>query len=319
MVSKQLARALLLFLFVSCVAGAYLAIEMRVPRGVPAGGGLSLAFIGGQSHPNIAIVPVQGVISAGSGSALAGRSSIDDLLGRFRRLERDDCVKAVVVRINSPGGSVGSVQELYAAVRRLRSAGKKVVASIGDIGASGGYYIAAGCDRIVSNPGAITGSIGVIMEVGNVQELFTKIGVRVVAVKSGAYKDIGSPVRELTDEERRIFQSLIDSAYAQFVDAIVEGRGMSRDDVLRAADGRVFTGEQAKAAGLIDEFGGLAEAITRAGELAGIAQDDIRISYPTNSFRLLLRMLQSRAGLLSMLNLPGVIRDSGPRLEYRVQ
>lgn len=220
--------------------------------------------------PAIAVVSIYGVITIGDQKQLFMPMSGDRIARRLRILSEQDDVKAVVLRINSPGGSVGAVQEIYDEVLRLRNAGKKVIVSMGDVAASGGYYIAAGADKIFADPGTLTGSIGVIFEVGNFQELFKKIGVRIEAIKSAEHKDIGSPFRAMTDKEHKILQDLINNAYDQFVDAIVTGRKMDREKVLALADGRIYSGAQAKSLGLIDELGNMEKAITKAAELAGI-------------------------------------------------
>ena len=179
-------------------------------------------------------------------------------------------VRAMVLRINSPGGVVGPTQEIYAAVKRFRKAGKPVVASLGSVGASGGYYVAAAADRIYANPGSLTGSIGVVMQMTNVEGLLKKVGVEYVVVKSGRYKDIGNFARAMSPEERRILQALLDDVYNQFVDAVAQGRGLDRQAVLGFADGRVVSGQAAKEIGMVDALGGLEDAIEGAAQLAGL-------------------------------------------------
>ncbi len=181
---------------------------------------------------------------------------------------RDDSIVAVVLRIDSPGGGVAASQEIYDAVLELRK-NKKVVASMGSVAASGGLLIACAADKIVANPGTITGSISAIMQFANIEELLGKIGVKSSVVKSGPYKDIGSPTREMTSEERQIIQEIVDDIYNQFVDVIVEGRNLPREKVLAIADGRVFTGRRAKELGLVDQLGDLSSAAKMASELAG--------------------------------------------------
>jgi protease-4 len=194
----------------------------------------------------------------------------DDIVEALRDFQHAHSIKAVVVRIDSPGGGVAASQEIYHAILELR-AEKPVVASFGGVAASGGYYIASACDAIVANPGSLTGSIGVIMEMGNVQELLQKIGVQAEVLKAGAYKDMGSPVRPLTDEERAILQQMIDSVHTQFITAVASGRKMDEAKVRALADGRVYSGEQAHALGLVDSLGGLRDAIAMAAERGGIA------------------------------------------------
>jgi protease-4 len=173
------------------------------------------------------------------------------------------------LRINSPGGGVGPSQEIHREVLKARER-KKVIASIGSVGASGGYYVACASDLIIVNPGTITGSIGVVMEFSNVEELLKKIGLRSYVIKSGRHKDIGSPLREMTSEEKSILQGVIDSVHSQFIRAVAEGRNMEERKVREIADGRIFSGEQAKELGLVDRLGGLQDAIEIAAEMVGI-------------------------------------------------
>ena len=181
----------------------------------------------------------------------------------------NDSVKALVLRIDSPGGGVGPSQEIYDEVKSV-DAIKPVVVSMGSVAASGGYYIAAPAREIIANPGTIIGSIGVIMEFTNVEELLDKIGLNSVVVKSGEYKDIGSPTREMTAAEREILQDLIDDVHSQFVESVADGRNMEEAVVRSIADGRVFSGRRAMEIGLVDGMGNLEVAIQRAAELAGV-------------------------------------------------
>lgn len=184
---------------------------------------------------------------------------------------RDDKdIKAIVVRLDSPGGVVGPSQEIYDEILRTRQMKKPIVASLGSVAASGAYYIAAACDKIVTNPGTITGSIGVIMEFANLSKLYEWAKVERYVVKSGTYKDIGSEFRPMTGPEREIIQSMIDNVYMQFKKAVASGRHMKLEDVGKVAEGRIFSGEQAVANGLADSLGGLKEAVDLAAKLAGI-------------------------------------------------
>ena len=162
---------------------------------------------------------------------------------------------ALILRIDSPGGTVGDSQEIYSAIKRLKEKGCKVVASFGNISASGGVYIGVASDKIVANPGTITGSIGVIIRGNNLSELLNKIGIKFETVKSGIYKDILSPDKPLSSEGRELLQGLIDESYKQFTEAVAEGRDLPVEDVKKFADGRIFTGTQAKELGLVDEIG----------------------------------------------------------------
>jgi len=208
----------------------------------------------------IALIRVEGVI-------LDAQQTVGDL----KKFGDGPSVKAIVLRIDSPGGGVVPSQEIHDAVMRVRNKqNKAVVASMGTVAASGGYYIAAATDRIMANPGTLTGSIGVIMELANLEGLLKKIGVENVVVKSGRHKDIGSPFRKMSDEDRRILQSVMDDVHTQFIEAVAEGRSLDVSDVQPLADGRIFTGRQAKEIKLVDELGDLDDAIRLAADLAGI-------------------------------------------------
>jgi protease-4 len=175
----------------------------------------------------------------------------------------------VVLRIDCPGGAVGAAQEVYGEIQKLRSE-KTILASLGNLAASGGYYIASAAQEIIANPGTLTGSIGVISEYPNFQELMKKIGYRAEVLKSGRYKDVGNPLREMTKEEMQLMQGLIDNIHAQFIRDVAKGRHREIEEIRALADGRVFTGEQAKENGLIDRLGNFQDAVDRAAELAGI-------------------------------------------------
>lgn len=220
-----------------------------------------------QVGDKVAVLEIEGVIQS---SQVLNERLID--------LRDDDSVKAIVLRVNSPGGAVGPSQEIYTEVKRAAKV-KPVIVSMGSVAASGGYYIAAPAQRILANPGTITGSIGVIMEFTNIEQLLGKLGLKSQVVKSGENKDIGSPTRPMTEKDRRIFQSLIDDVHRQFMTAIAEGRKMDLNKVEALADGRVFTGNQALKAGLVDELGNLQDAIRVAGKLGGI-EGEPSVIYP---------------------------------------
>ena len=198
--------------------------------------------------------------------------AIDDprsVIAELRRLREMPWVKAIVVRVDSPGGAVAPTQEIFAEIQRSKKK-KPFIASMGSIAASGGYYIAAACDKIVANPGTLTGSIGVIMQLSNVEELMKKIGVKGYNVKSGANKDIGSPFQPLSAEGKEILQALVDNVHGQFVAAVAQGRGLDEEAVRKLADGRIYSGAQAKERGLVDQFGTLEDAIELAARRGGI-------------------------------------------------
>jgi protease-4 len=203
-----------------------------------------------------------------------------DTLEALRRHAENSAVKAIVIRINSPGGAIAPSQEIYSAIRRThRDSGKPIIASLDSVAASGGYYIAAGCDRIVANPGSITGSIGVILQWFNTKELLQWAKLKPETITSGALKDAGSPYRELTEPERQYFQSIVAQLHSQFVRDVAIGRSprMKQADVARIADGRIFTGEQALALKLVDELGSIDDAIRTAGRLGGIKGEPARL------------------------------------------
>jgi protease-4 len=195
---------------------------------------------------------------------------VDELVRELRAHRDNPLVRAVVIRINSPGGVVAPTQELHAALTRLRESGKPVVASLGSIAASGGYYVAVAADKIYANPGTLTGSIGVIMRLANLDGLLKKVGVDFVVVKAGQLKDLGNVARAMTPEERRVLQLLLEDVHAQFISAVVAGRKLDRAQVLSFADGRVVSGAQAKALNMVDALGGLEEALDGAAALAGL-------------------------------------------------
>lgn len=206
----------------------------------------------------VAIVRIEGPI-------IDSKDPVDEI----KAYVKDPSIKALILRVDSPGGAVAPSQEIYEEVKKAASK-KKVIVSMGSVAASGGYYISAPANRIIANPGTLTGSIGVIMEIPNIEGLMNKIGVKTEVIKSGRHKDIASVFRKMGKEERLILQSVLDDVHEQFIKAVSEGRNMHFDDVKELADGRIFTGKQALAAGLVDELGNLEDAINVAAKLAGI-------------------------------------------------
>lgn len=248
----------------------------------------------------IALIRVEGVI-------LDSQTTI----GELKRFSENPSVKAIVIRIDSPGGGVVPSQEIYDAVKRVRSKNNKaVIASMGSVAASGGYYIAAATDRIVANPGTLTGSIGVIMETANVEGLLQKIGVEGVVIKSGKYKDVGSPLRKMSADERGLLQAVMDDVHKQFIEAVAEGRSLELRAAQALADGRIFTGRQAKEAKLVDELGDLEDAIQLAAEVVGM-EGEPKVIEPRRRFSLR-EILDSK---LSML-FPKLDVQPGVNLKY---
>jgi protease-4 len=231
-------------------------------------GGVILFGIGKALLPEMLLAGKDGVaIVRVEGPILDSYQTVEEL----KTFAENPLVKAIVVRIDSPGGGVAPSQEIYNAVKRVRKEkNKTVIASMGTVAASGGYYIAVATDRILANPGTLTGSIGVIMQLANFQELLEKIGVKNIVVKSGKFKDIGSPFRPMQDEDRKLLQSVMNDVHRQFIEVVAEGRSLDLAEVELLADGRVFTGQQAKSILLVDDIGDLHDAIKLAGELGGI-------------------------------------------------
>lgn len=222
-----------------------------------------------------------------------------DTLEALKDFRDDEEVRAIVVRVDSPGGGVGPSQEIYREIRKTREK-KTVVASLGAVAASGGYYVAAGADKIVANPGTITGSIGVIMGFPNYEELMKKIGLAAVVVKSGRYKDIGSPVRGITPGEEEILETLTHEIHAQFIQDIVDGRGLEFERVRDLADGRIFTGKASLASGLVDRLGNIEDAIEWAGRLGGI-EGEVTAVYAREKHRSVVDYLLMNSRLKTMV------------------
>ena len=216
----------------------------------------------------VAVVPIEGEI-------LDARETLD-LLHKYAD---NSTVKAVVVRINSPGGAIAPSQEIYSAIRRIREQGTPVVASMDSVAASGGYYIAAACDPIVANSGTITGSIGVILQWFDMKDLVHWAKLKPETITSGEMKDAGSPFREMTESERQYFQGIVSQLHSQFVRDVAEGRKakMQPEDVAKIADGRIFTGEQALALKLVDQIGTIDDAVRTAGRLGGIEGEPAKL------------------------------------------
>jgi len=221
---------------------------------------ISLIFtaISRGAREKVALVRVEGPI-------MEAKSVVDEIKG----YAKDSSVKAIVLRVDSPGGGVVPSQEIFEQVKKAR-ASKKVVVSMGSVAASGGYYISAPADRIIANPGSITGSIGVIMVVPNLKGLLDKVGIKTEVVKSGRLKDLASVFRGIGPEEREVLQGVMDDVHDQFIAAVAEGRKIPVEKVRAIADGRIFSGRQAVAAGLVDEMGDLSYAVKAAGKLGGI-------------------------------------------------
>jgi len=231
----------------------------------------------------VGVVEIAGVITSSK--------TIIEQLEDFRK---DSSIKAIVLRVDSPGGGVGPSQEIHREVVKIVDE-KPLVVSMGSVAASGGYYVSASANRILANPGTITGSIGVLMEFTNFEELLDKIGLKSQVIKSGEHKDIGSPTRPMTKEDRKLLQTLIDDVHEQFVAAVSEGRGLLPEKVRALADGRIFTGRQAMEVGLVDELGNLQDAVSVAASLAGISGEP-KVIYPPKKKSSLIEYLVEEVG-----------------------
>ncbi len=270
----------------------------------------------GQSKKNaVAVIPLYGAISQGSSGHSWERGS-QQIARRIKNMAAKKEVKAIVLDINSPGGTVGAVQEIYSAILKAKAETKKpFIARFGEVSASGGYYVAAACDQIMAHPGTITGSIGVIFSVGNFEGLMKKVGYRSEVIKSGKFKDIGSPSREMTPEERKLLQAMIDDSYDQFVKAVSDGRKMPVDQVKLLADGRIYTGRQALDNKLVDSLGDLQDAIDKAGELGGLGKNP-RVLNEADPLENFLSLIDTKLSFMGTKSVTDAM-DMAPSLEYR--
>lgn len=232
-------------------------------------------YVSGEGSNKVAVIPVQGAIASADSSLGGAQPTVtpEGLADALAQAADDEGVRAVVLEVNSPGGGVTASDEMHQSIVDFKkNTEKPVVVSMGDTAASGGYYISTAADEIVANETTLTGSLGVIFQLNNFEELADKYGYKQVVIKSGEFKDIGNAFRQITPEEREIFQSLVDESYAEFVDVISSGRGIPEDRVREIADGRIYSGQRAKELGLVDSFGGLDEASAEARELANAGQ-----------------------------------------------
>ena len=294
--------ALVAFSFI-LIAGALLLSE---------GGGFSVA--GGD---RIAVIPVEGVI---------GDEMAKTVNRHLKQYGEDGRVKAIILRINSPGGGVAASQEIYREVRRVKDEKKKkIIVSMGTVAASGGYYIACPADRIFANPGTITGSIGVIAEWFNFRELAEWAKLQPMVFKSGEFKDTGSPMREMTPREREYFQGMINDLYGQFVGAVAEGRKGRKeldDERVRAlADGRVYTGQAAVANGLVDELGNLEDVVKQTAQMVGIRGEPQLVTPPKPRDSVSILDLLGVTKLKNFLpsQLPGELSDMDTSVRFKYQ
>ena len=246
----------------------------------------------------IGVVNITGIIS-----------DSQHIVNQVKKFGQDKRIQGIVLRIDSPGGSVGPSQEIYDEVLKTRKGGKIIYASMGTLAASGGYYIASATEKIFANPGTLTGSIGVIMVFSNAKGLMEKIGLQPEIIKAGKYKDIGSPARAMTQNEKNLLQSVVADVHQQFIEAVANGRDISIAEVTKIADGRILTGRQAYSLNLVDQLGGLQVSIDQLANKVGIIGPPIIIKE------------KPRAGLLdwilqTTINQPLVDHSSIPSLQY---
>jgi protease-4 len=246
------------------------------------------------SGPRFGVIEVKGAIGVGGG----GGVEAEPVMKQIRRFYDDDGIKAVLVRIDSPGGAVSPSQEIYDELKRL-SAKKTVVCSLGNIAASGGFYIAMGCPKIVAEPGTLTGSIGVISEFVNVKGLAERFDIKVETIKSGELKDMGNPFRDMTARDREYWTEMTLHIYEQFLGAVVESRKLPEGKVREVADGRVMTGQDAKALGLIDELGNFYAAVELAKKEAHLTGEPTLVYPPEEGAKLFERLMGGTASAVA--------------------
>ncbi|MCI0395610.1 MAG: signal peptide peptidase SppA [Chloroflexi bacterium] len=300
---------------IGCSMLIFVSMLSLAVAGAAAGGGNRPVSSGGLGDA-VAIVRVEGVISASDDDDYTVGATSGVVIADLRAAAADPSVKAIVLRVDSPGGTVTGSAQIYEVVKEL---GKPVVVSMASTAASGGYYVSAPADYIFARPDSVTGSIGVIFTIINAEELMNELGVEVVTITSGPNKDMGSLWEELEPEHREIFEGLVAESYSEFVRVVAEGRNMSEEEVRRLADGRIYSGRQALAIGLVDELGDLQAAIDKAAELGGISGEPRIVEYEHPA-----TLSQLLGGVNSRLNssdsdqvLQAIEEFAAPRLEYR--
>ncbi|MDX6770657.1 MAG: signal peptide peptidase SppA [Elusimicrobiota bacterium] len=317
-VKRRLMVSLVVLHALSLFAAAVLVLRAKDPA--PKGEKKALLSSLAANKETVGWVTIRGPIMAGETGRPWERGA-EQWARRIEQLAETKGVKAIVLDINSPGGSVGAVQEIHSRILRVKKE-KNIpfVALFGDVSASGGYYLGAACDKIVAHPGTLTGSIGVIFSVTNLEGLFTKIGFKQDPIKSGKHKDIGSPARPMTAEERQLLQAMIDDTYGQFVGAVAEGRKMSVEEVKPLADGRIYTGTQALQLKLVDQLGDSKDALMLAAKLGGIKDEKPKVRRDVERMSDLFELLETKARLtlgLGALESPlARLQGPGPGLHY---
>ncbi|AGB40052.1 signal peptide peptidase SppA, 36K type [Halobacteroides halobius DSM 5150] len=259
---------------------------------------------------SIAVINISGPIAAGSSGGVLSDAQANSyrIMQYINQAKNNEMVKGILLRVNTPGGSSAASDAIYKELKKFKATGRPIVVSMGDIAASGGYYVSTAADQIYANGNTITGSIGVIMKFTNLKELYNKVGIKPVTFTSGPYKDIGSPSRELSKKERNIIQKMINDVYQRFVDVVVEGRNLSRDEVKDLADGRIYTGAQARRLGLVDKLGTYYDAINATARLANIEGQPNLIHYGQTSP--LKRLIGSFQEVISYTLFKGMIKEN---------
>jgi protease-4 len=261
-------------------------------------------FISGGSGDKIAIVELNDVIV-----------SSEKTVEQIKRFREDKSIKAIILRVNTPGGGVAASQEIYEEVKKTRDSGKIIVVSMGSIAASGGYYISMGSSLIIANPGTLTGSIGVIAQFMSIKDLADKLGITQTTIKSGNLKDAGSPFRQMNDSDKAYFQDVVDNSFSQFLEVVSKERKMDMETLKKYASGRVFTGLQAKEYGLIDSLGTFEDAIRITGKMAGI-EGEPRIVREKKKFSFFEEVMGSK--IEDVTDIKGKLFDE-PILQYKFQ
>jgi protease-4 len=274
--------------------------------------------LSGKGAAKIAVIPIEGFIGFGESDGMFGGENLAErVIGSLQKAAADPAVKAVVLRIDSPGGGITASDAIHHELTAFTLTGKKAVAFCGDLAASGAYYIACAADRIVVHPTGITGNIGVIMHTMNVAGLMNKLGLQDVTIKSGDQKDILSPFRPLTEQERAGLQAAVDEMFDRFIRVVMEGRNLPEEEVRRLADGRIFTGAQARALNLADAVGYEADAIAAARELCGEPDATVVEYRRTRTLFDLFRAASSRLFPRSEIErIGGLLQPRSPRLLY---
>lgn len=287
----------LVFLGLVLVAVSFFVFASAIKRG----GG---EYTSSGSGDKIAVVEINDVIV-----------SSENTVEQIKKFREDKSVKAILLRINTPGGGVAASQEIYEEVKKTRDSGKIIVVSMGAIAASGGYYIAVGSSLIVSNPGTLTGSIGVIAQFISIKDLAEKLGINQTTIKSGNLKDAGNPFRQMNDTDKAYFQDVVDNSFMQFLDVVAKERKMDKETLLKYANGRVFTGLQAKEYGLVDSLGTFEDAIRITSRMAGI-EGEPRIIRERKKFSFFEELMGSK--IEDVTDIKGKLFDE-PILQYKFQ